>query len=340
MSSKIVTIVIVNYNGKKFLKDCLGSIARSTFRDFEVILVDNGSKDGSVYFVKRYFPWVKIVKNEVNVGFAEGCNIGAKHSSSKYIVFLNTDVKVEPDWLEKLVKTAELDPSIGACGCKVLLMDTGLIDCIGGFNCDVYGHGLYAVGHLENDYGQYDNVTECFAIAGMCMLVRREAFERIDGFDSKFFLLAEDIDLCWRMRLAGYTIRVNPRAVVHHKSMATFKKEHIRRDYIRFLVERNTLRMLIKNYSTNSLIKIIPKYFAIILAESLFYISIAKIPLTISNIKAILWNIMNLRDSWELHVNVNATLRSVNDKDIQKNMLKNSLKINLFKKYLSGSKVI
>ena len=336
----MITIVIVNYNGEEYLKDCLDSIAKSTYRDFEVILVDNGSSDGSVYFVKKYFPWVKIIKNEVNVGFAEGCNIGAKHNSGKYIVFLNTDVRVEHNWLEELAKTAESDPSLGACGCKVLRMNTGLIDCIGGFICDTYGYGLYPLGHLEKDRCQYDNVTECFAIAGMCMLVRREVFEMIGDFDSKFFLLVEDIDLCWRMRLAGYAIRVNPHAVVYHKSMATFKKEHIRRDDIRFLVERNTLRMLIKNYSTKSLIKILPKYFAIILAESIFYIFIAKTPLTISNMRAILWNIRNLRGSWALHANINATLRSVNDKDVQKKMLKNSLKINLFQQYLTGFKAI
>jgi hypothetical protein len=328
----MISIVIINYNGKEYLKDCLGSIAKSTYRDFEVILVDNNSKDGSVSFVEKYFPWVKIIKNKVNVGIAEGCNIGTKYSNGKYVVFFNTDVKVEHNWLEELVRTVESDPSVGACGCKVLRMDAKSIDCIGGFVCDIFGSGLYALGHLEEDRGQYDNVTECFALAGMCMLVRRDVFEIIGGFDSKFFLLVEDIDLCWRIRLAGYDIRVNPHAVVYHKSKATLKKEKIKRDYIRFLVERNTLRMLIKNYSTKSLIRILPKYFAIILAESIFYIFITKIRWTISNMKAILWNIKNLRDSLALHAYINATVRSVDDTDIQKKMLKNSLKIALWTK--------
>lgn len=336
----MITVVIVNYNGREHLKECLESICASTYKDFRTVLVDNASRDGSVYFVRKNFPWVEVVQNDVNRGFAEGCNIGAAHSFGKYILFLNTDLRVEPSCLAELVSTAESDPYMGVCGGKILNMDTKLIDCIGGFNCDALGYGLSALGHLEEDLGQYDNITESFAIAGMTMLVSRKVFERVGGFDSKFFLLAEDIDLCWRTRLAGNSIKVNPRAIVYHKSMATFKKECFKRGSIRFLVERNTLRMLIKNYCTLSLIKIIPKYFAVLLSECNFYLLTGQVSLIVSNTKAILWNIKYFKDSWALHVSINVSLRSVSDQTIQKKLLKECLKIKIFCQTLFGHKFL
>jgi len=327
-SSPVVSIVIVNYNGKVYLENCLSSIAKSTFKSYEIILVDNASKDGSVDFVKKYSPWVKVIQNEENLGFAEGNNIGAKHANGDYILFLNNDTEVTSRWLEQMVEVAGTDSSIGICGSKVLLLDRkNIIDVIGGFLCDIYGSGLYALGHLTVDHHQYDSIRDIFSVVGACLLIRRKVFEEIGGFDSRYFILGEDIDLSWRAQLAGYRVIVNPLAVIYHKSMGTIGPRNYReRCKLRFLSERNTVRTLLKNYSYLTLFEVLPRYFAILLFEIALFLILGRARLALADIKAVIWNITNLRETWYLHGKIQQ-IRVTKDDDIQKRMIPQSLKI-------------
>jgi GT2 family glycosyltransferase len=331
-----LSIIIVNRNTLDYLEKCLNSIFNSEFRDYEVIVVDNGSVDGSAEHIRRIFPHVGLIASEANLGYAMGNNLGASRAGGKYLLFLNSDVEVGTDLLETLVRVMESDNSIGALGSKVILdKEKKLIDCIGGFDCDNFGYGLRPVGHGEVDHGQYDNRTEVFGVAGMCFMTRKAIFELVGGFDSSFFLLVEDIDLSWRIRLCGYKVAVEPSAMVYHKSQGTFKREKVRRDYIRYLAERNTLRMLMKNYSISSLLTLLPKYFSLLGAETLFYLSRGKTGLAIANLRAVCWNIRQ-QDTFSRRGYVQR-LRRLTDEKIKQGMINGSLKIDMLRSYISGN---
>jgi len=336
------SIIVINYNGKKFLERCLSSLGNLNYPNYEVILVDNASVDGSVEFVKKLFPWVKVVENKRNEGFAEGSNIGFRHAKGDFIVFMNNDIEAHPDFLKEMVKTVRSDSSIGICGCKLLLFDNrNVIDTVGGFFCDIYGYCLFRIGVLEVDHHQYDLLKTVFVVTGGCMLVKREVLEKIGGFDSKYLSNQEELDLCWRAQLAGYKIMVNPLAVVYHKGGGWWKPSNSssRAPVIRFITERNTLRTLIKNYKGSTLLKVLPKYFSLLIAEIVLFLLIGKIRFALADIKSVMWNIYNFRDSWRTHKRIQQ-MRVIDDYFIQKRMFKNCLKIDILKTLLLESRLL
>jgi len=327
--SSLCSVVVLNYNGKEFLTRCLLSLKNLNYKDYNVIVVDNASSDGSVDFVREHFPWVHIIENKENLGFAEGNNVAIKHAKGDYILFLNNDTEVDSDWLENMVKTARSDSSIGIVGCKMLYMEQkNVIDAVG-FLYDEYGFP-YARGIGETDHHQYDYVADVFSAVGAAMLVKREVLEKIGVFDSKYFMLSDELDLCWRAQLAGYRVVVNPFAVMYHKSRGTFKKSCVMRSWIRFLNERNILRTLIKNYSGLTLLKILPRYFALLFTEFLLFVLIRK-DLALADIKAVLWNFKNFRETWYLHKKIQQ-MRVIDDKAIRRKMIQKSIKILLFRR--------
>jgi GT2 family glycosyltransferase len=209
-------IVILNYNGKDFLARCLRSIENLDYNNYDVIVVDNASSDGSADLVGLNFPRVKLVTNSKNLGFGGGMNAALKHAKGDYILFLNNDTEVDPSCLKEMVTTAESDPSIGIVTCKLLDLDRrNIIDAVGGFMIDRYGFP-FAIGHGEIDRHQYDRVRDIFAFG--ILLIRTKALVRIGDFDEAYFTYGEDIDLCWRAQLAGYKIIANPSAIIYHKS--------------------------------------------------------------------------------------------------------------------------
>jgi GT2 family glycosyltransferase len=327
--SPIASIIVLNYNGKAYLENCLDSIVKSHYKNYELILVDNASKDGSVEFVKKRFSTVKVIQTEKNLGFAEGNNIGARQATGAYLIFLNNDTQVTPCWLEKMIESAEADASMGVCGSKVLLLDRkNVIDVIGGFVCDIFGSGLNALGHLEIDNHQYDSQREIFSVVGACLLIKRRLFEDIGGFDSSYFLLGEDIDLCWRAQLAGYKVIVVPSAVIYHKSMGTIKSQQDRKDRgkLRFLSERNTLRSILKNYEQSTLFKILPYYFGLLFFETVFFLITGNTILALADFRSVVWNVKNFRTTWALHAAIKS-IRAVSDIEIQEKMEPQSLKL-------------
>ncbi|MBO3809821.1 MAG: glycosyltransferase family 2 protein, partial [Candidatus Brockarchaeota archaeon] len=220
MGEPRISVVILNYNGLRFLETCLKSLLSSTYRDFETILVDNGSKDGSIEYLEKNFskePRFKIVPLGKNYGFAMGCNIGYKYTSpsSEFIFFLNNDTEIEYDCLEKIIRRMEKDASIGAAQPKIRSMkDKKKIDAVGGI-MDYYGRTWF-LGSNDYDYGQYDSVSQTFHINGAAIVVRRSVVEKIGLFDPAYFMYYEETDLCWRIWLAGYKVAVIPEAVVYH----------------------------------------------------------------------------------------------------------------------------
>jgi len=221
----LVSIIVLNYNGMKFLPGCLSTLLNTSYPNFEIIVVDNSSKDGSVDLIKRSFgssPRLTVQQNERNFGFAEGNNIGARLANGKYIVFLNVDTQTDSEWLTKLVEVMESDESIGAAQNKLLLFDHSTIDSTGDF-INFYGRG-WMRGYGEQDKGRYNKADEVFSARGAAMIVKKQVLEEVGYFDPAFFMVCEDIDLSWRIRLRGCKVMFVPKSIVYHFGSGTRKE--------------------------------------------------------------------------------------------------------------------
>lgn len=247
----VVAIVILNYNGKNYLEKFLPSVLAATYASKRVIVADNASTDDSIEFVKQCFPSVEIIINDKNYGFAEGYNQALKKVEAPYYLLLNSDVEVEPDFIEPVIALMESDKNIAACQPKILQQHNKkyfeYAGACGGW-IDAYGYP-FSRGRIfddcEEDLHQYQSVQEVFWATGAAMFVRSEVYNKLNGLDPYFFAHMEEIDLCWRMKLAGYKIMVQPQSVVYHVGGGTLPKG-FRKNYLNF---RNNYIMLHKNLS-------------------------------------------------------------------------------------------
>lgn len=246
-----VSIIIVNWNGKDYLDDCLFSVFKQTYPKYNVILVDNGSTDGSVEFAKGKYPYVNIIELDKNYGFAKANNIGTeealKDENVRYIALLNNDTKVDRNWLSELVKVAESDKSVGICASKILIMDNpSIIDSTG------YTFSFGRVvdrGHGEKDEGQYDSKLDVVGACGASVLYKREMLAETGLFDEDFFAYYEDAELSWRAYRNGWKARYVPTSIVYHKGGGTSKRSKEFEREMGFLCARNWERT-VKRHAT------------------------------------------------------------------------------------------
>jgi GT2 family glycosyltransferase len=236
MSSPKVSIIIVNYNGKELLQKCLDSLLKVNYNNFEIILVDNNSTDGSVEFITKNYPSLIIIKLDSNKGFAEPNNVAAKISKGKYLLFLNNDTVVTPNFISEMVKVMETDKKIAVCQ-SLLLKPDGSVDSSGDF--------IDHLGVVYNSKTKIDEIREVSSAKGASMLVRSDIFEKLDGFDQKFFITFEDVDLCWRSWILGYRVLIIPTSIVYHEGGITIKKI---KSEIAFHGFKNQLAMKITNF--------------------------------------------------------------------------------------------
>ena len=210
---ELISVIVLNYNGKGFLDGCLSSLASQTYSDFEVIVVDNGSRDGSPEYVKENYPWVRLAKNDENLGFAGGTNVGIRAAKGEFVITLNNDSRADSRFIEELIKPMA-DPEVGVCAAKMLFPD-GRINSAG--ICISRSGAAWDRGMFEPDRGQYEFVEEVFGACAGAALYRREMLDEIGLFDEDFFLYLEDVDLAFRARLAGWKCLYVPGArVIHH----------------------------------------------------------------------------------------------------------------------------
>jgi GT2 family glycosyltransferase len=245
LTHPLVSVIIVNWNGKHLLGECLDALFAQTFRDFEVIVVDNGSNDGSGEYIQERYASVNMLPLPENRGYASGNNAGIRMASGKYLAFLNNDTKVDPGWLQNLTTDAETGPhSIGMWASKIVSYENpGIIDNVGLL---LYPDGLgRGKGRLEADTGQYDQKSEAFFPSGCAGLYRRELLDEIGFFDEDFFAYADDVDLGLRARLAGWGCIYVPAAKVRHKYSSSSSAYSPLKA---FLVERNRIWVLLKYY--------------------------------------------------------------------------------------------
>jgi GT2 family glycosyltransferase len=260
-----VSIVILNFNGVKYLKDFLPSVLATQYENYEVVVADNGSSDDSIAFLKANFPTVKIITSATNEGFAGGYNWALKRIEADYYVLLNSDVQVTPNWIEPMVDVLEADPKNGACQPKLLSFanptDFEYAGAAGGW-IDSLGYP-FSRGRIfdvcEKDKAQYDNVAPIFWASGAAMMIRSSVFHELNGFDHTFFAHQEEIDLCWRMHLAGYKAFCSPQSVVYHVGAGTLPRGG-RKVFLNF---RNNLVMMCKNLPLAELAWKLPFRFAL-----------------------------------------------------------------------------
>jgi GT2 family glycosyltransferase len=243
------------------LEKFLPFIFSSTYQNYFVVVADNGSIDDSIPFLKESYPQVQLIINDLNKGFAKGYNDALKLITADYYVLLNSDVEVQPGWIEPVIALMQSDGLIAACQPKVLsYIDKKSFEYAGacGGWMDSYGYP-FAIGRVfdvcETDKGQYDSVQPIFWATGACLFIRTEAFHSSGGFDEYFFAHQEEIDLCWRLQLAGYKIYVQPSSIIYHLGGGTLPMGDKRKVYLNF---RNNLIMLTKNLPIGQAIWKIP----------------------------------------------------------------------------------
>ncbi len=252
VSMPLVAVVILNWNGKKYLQQFLPSLLASTYPNKKIIVADNASTDDSVNFLCANFPAVEIICNTTNEGFAKGYNTALKKVNADYYVLLNSDVQVTSGWIEPVIQLLESDKTIAVCQPKIRAYNQQThfeyAGACGGW-IDEFGYP-FSRGRIfdftEEDKGQYDDAITCFWASGAALFVRAELYQKLGGLDEYFFAHQEEIDFCWRVQLAGYKVYVQPASVVYHVGGGTLPKSDNLKVFLNF---RNNLIMLFKNLS-------------------------------------------------------------------------------------------
>ncbi|GFP19777.1 heptose III glucuronosyltransferase [Candidatus Hakubella thermalkaliphila] len=318
MDSPLVSIIVVNWNGKRYLKKCFDSLFDQTYSNIEIIMVDNGSTDDSVHFVRDSYPHVKVIENGENRGYTVANNIGAAEASGKYLLFLNNDTRVDSGCVAALVEAIVSGQGVGCWACTQLSYD-GSPEVIPEGGMDFLGYPTKS--------------QRTFYASGACLFIDRHLFFDLGSFDEAMFSYVEDCDLCWRVRLRGYDVACVSEALVYHagggtsgrgatqlKSYAESGKQFVTSLRRRYLAEQNTIRMLLKNYSLPILALVLPIYLAVNAAEIIFFcLTSNKRVIREVYLKAYRWNLENLSETIKLRKKIQAS-RKVNDLEILKNV--------------------
>lgn len=318
MIKPLVTVIIVNWNGIKYLPDCLRSLAAVSYKHLEILFVDNASTDDSVVYVKKHFPKIKLFHNKKNLGYAQGHQIALEKAKGNAILLLSTDTIVQPNVIDELIRTLYSNPRIGAVQPKLLLYgEKNKIDSIGVFF--LKSGVLYHFGRGKNaSLPIYNNPMEIYSAKGACMLFKREVLKKTGLFDNDYFAYFEETDLCHRIWLAGYKIVYTPRTEVVHKGGGSAKQ--MVPSYIYFHSYKNRLCTYIKNFSTTYLFAIVPKVLLLYELLTLVYLFTGKTANAIAVQKSILWNIIYLPQTLKKRKFVQSSVRKVNDGDFMPNI--------------------
>lgn len=285
-----VAVVILNWNGKKFLQQFLHSVTTHVYNSYtEIWVADNGSTDTSIAFLQENFPQVKLICLDKNYGFTGGYNKALAKIEAEYYILLNSDVEVRSSWIEPIIERMDTNSNIAAAAPKILSWHEqtkfeyagasgGYIDRLGYPFC----RGR-VISNIETDFGQYNNEASIFWASGACMFVRAKVFHELGGFDDIFFAHMEEIDLCWRMKNAGYDIRCFPQSAVYHVGGGTLPNESPQKTYLNY---RNNLLLLHKNLPKQKHRTVLTIRFFFDIASAFLFVLQKKIKLSKSVLKA------------------------------------------------------
>ena len=248
----LVSIIILNYNGREHLEACLSSLQDLEFpkQQSEIIVVDNGSTDGSLGLVKARFPSVVLAQNETNLGFSKAANIGAERAKGEYLAFLNNDMRVGKNWLSALLETARAGEGLACVGSTVLNWEGTRVDFKGRID-DAFCLAYEPSHDPSADLSEAPPCSLTLFASGGAALIQRQAFQELGGFDPDFFLYQEDVDLGWRLWLRGYECAISSESVVYHRGGASSNK--LAPEYVQRLSQKHTLCSIFKNLDDRNL---------------------------------------------------------------------------------------
>lgn len=255
-----VAVVILNFNTREFLERFLPSVMATKYGNLEVVVADNASTDDSVAYVRQHYPAVTLITLDKNYGFTGGYNRALAQVKANYYVLLNSDVEVDPNWIQPMVDLVKSNPKIAAVQPKLLSYhDRSAFEyagAAGGF-IDKYGFPFCRgriFDSLEKDNGQYQDARQVFWASGAALFIHADTYHQIGGLDEDFFAHMEEIDLCWRLQNAGHEVWVCPQSVVYHVGGGTLQKTNPRKTYYNF---RNGLLLLMKNLPKGKVFSVI-----------------------------------------------------------------------------------
>ena len=320
---------------------CLDSLISQSHKGLEIVVVDNGSTDGSLEFVSENYPQVRVIRNGRNLGFAEGNNVGIRnglHHGADYVLLLNNDTVSEPDAVEKMIGAFERDCTVGIVGPMIRDLDKRSEIVELGVDCDLLG---YPVNNIASRI--HEKLPHPFYIGGEAMMIRSKVFGTIGFLDPSYFIFVEDLDFCWRARLAGFGILAVPEAVVYHKSGGTVQggavkaESHITSTFRLYLCQRNTMKTILKNYSGWVLTLIFPA--SLLLGLMTFVVGasvLGQTEVTKSYLRAVSSNIRDMPLTLNSRF-LTQRLRRVSDRKILASMSKKSA---IVRSYLEIRKLV
>ena len=300
-----VDLIVCTYNNEKIIGECLDSIRAQSYKNYTCTVIDDNSSDGTVEFIRKTYPWVKIIRKNKGSGPAVSRNLGIKATKGEYIATFDSDVVLDKNWIKDMVSFMEDHPDCGLCASKLLLPNKK-INAAGGSMTKI-GIGFDLGSNQEQ--GKFSKQKEVLYACSAAMLMRREMVNNIGLFDERFYFCHEDTDFGLRANLCGYRVIYNPNATAHHNVHTTIGK--IKSKTIFENNTRNKIRTLIKNYETKSLLKYLP--LAIIMTMGDIVFRKHKIP----KLKGLLWNLWNLDDNLKERRRIQK-IRKVRDKEIFK----------------------
>jgi len=314
------SIVIINWNGKEklgeLLDKCLESVLNTEYSNLEVIFVDNASTDGSYEYVQSKFKAFRFFRNPENLGFVGGNNVGAKLCRGEVIIFLNNDTIVDPYWLNEPAKLFE-NPKIGVVQSNLRLLSNPEIP-------DSTGHCINVLAlPIENNFFMQEpkQPKPIFGAKGAAFFIRKDLFEKLNGFDEDYFFYFEETDLCWRAHLLGYEVYFSPNSRVLHKGSGTFKNGKLL--YHR---QKNTIASMIKCYELSNIAKYLPLRLAFEFS-GIIYMLFHNYKLAIGNVKALIWVAKNLKKLLRKRKEIQR-MRKVKDKELfRRGFILTSLKL-------------
>ncbi len=308
-----VSIVLINFNNGQRTIECLQSLKAIDYTNYEIILVDNASTDDSLKTIEKeimFFPKYQIIKNKENLGFASGCNMGSQVSKGEYILLLNNDTIVTPNFLSILVHAFEENKDYAIVQPKIIFKETGKLQSGCAFFTN-FGFLYYFGFGADPKNVQFNKTREMFSANGACMLIRRSIIDDIGLFYDNFFAYYEETDFCHRVLLFGQKIIYQPLAVVYHIGGETSKKRS--ESFIFYHSFKNRLASLLINFQLWNSIRYVFIVLCIYFTLFFYFIIRLRFDLSFSIVKAVLWNLMNIYGTMKLRLKIQKTVRKVED---------------------------
>lgn len=318
MQEQSVSIIIPHYNNYSILKECLESLSKLSYKDIEIIIIDNNSSDNSVVAAKKDFLNIIVHQLDENIGYAGACNIGANIAKGNYLLFLNNDTIHDMNFIESLLEKFTSNNKIASIQPKVQnIHNKGYFDYAGASG------GLldYLVfpftrgrifNTIEKDIGQYDNSKKIFWTSGVCFLTKKNIFLKLNGFDELLFAHMEEIDYCWKCYLAGYECWVEPKAIIYHYGAKTLNYQSSKKTYLN---HRNSMILLLTNYKLSLSLFLFPLRIFLELLSFIYDLFKLRFKHAYMHLKALFYVLFNIKHLWKRRQLI-SKIRQVSDKSL------------------------